>query len=120
MNALKLLAVGVVVCVLGVARAEEKPDYAKMIVGKWEVTKADEGTLPKGTIIEFTKDGKFLAKEKEGDKDAIFDGTYKMDGDKFEVKIGDTAHMITITKMTDTEMHTKNPEGKVIEVTKKK
>ena len=54
MNALRVL---VVVClVAAVGRAEEKPDYAKMIVGKWEVTKADEGTLPKGSIVEFTKD----------------------------------------------------------------
>ncbi len=118
MNALRLL---VVVCLFAVgARADEKADYAKKIVGKWEVTKADEGTLATGSIIEFTKDGKFLAKAKESDKEAFLEGTYKVDGEKFELKIGDTALSITITKLTDTEMHTKNEDGKVVEVKKAK
>jgi uncharacterized protein (TIGR03066 family) len=122
MNALRMLAV---VCLIGaVARAEEKPDYAKLIVGKWEVTKADEGTLPKGSIVEFTKDGKFTSHEKLGDKDVLFEGTYKVTGDKFELdlKMGDQTIKvaITITKLTDDEMHTKNEEGKVVEVKRKK
>ncbi len=121
MNALRVLAV---VCLVGAAaRAEDKPDYAKKIVGKWEVTKADENTLPAGAIIEFTKDGKIHIFEKAGDKEMMFGGTYKLDGDKFMVtiKIGDDEHSntITITKMTDTEMHTKDKDGKVVEVKKK-
>jgi uncharacterized protein (TIGR03066 family) len=121
MNALRVLAVVGLFAV--VARAEDKPDYAKKIVGKWEVTKADEGTLPVGSIIEFTKDGKFKSMEKDGAKDVVFDGTYKVDGDKFELnlKIGEESHkvMVTITKMTDTEMHTKNDDGKIVEVKRK-
>src|SRR4051812_15745259 len=111
MNALRVLAV---VCLVAVAgRAEEKADYAKKIVGKWEVTKADEGTLPTGTIVVFDKDGKFKALAKDGDKDALFEGTYTVDGEKFEVKVGDNPHKMTITKMTDTEFHTKDEDGKV-------
>ena len=122
MKALKVLAV---VCLVGaVTRADEKPDYAKLIVGKWEVTKADEGTLPMGSIVEFTKDGKFTSREKLGDKDLTFEGTYKVTGDKFELdlKMGDQSFKvsITITKLTDDEMHTKNEEGKVVEVKRKK
>lgn len=122
MKALRVLAV---VCLVGAfARAEEKPDYAKLIVGKWEVTKADEGTLPKGSIVEFTKDGKFTSREKMGDKDVQFTGTYKVEGDTFELdlKIGDESHKvkITITKLTDDEMHTKGEDGKVVEVKRKK
>ena len=126
MSAPRLVAV---LAVVGLAGAglwadDKKPDYARQIVGKWEVTKADEGTLPVGAIVEFTKDGKFKAFEKMGDKDVTFEGTYKVTGDKFEVtlKIGEESHTntITITKMTDDEMHTKDKDGKVVEVKRKK
>jgi len=124
MSALRWLAVGAVVCLVGAgARADEK-DYPKLIVGKWEVTKADEGTLPKGAVVEFTKDGKFKALAKADDKDAMFEGTYKVAGDKFDLdlKSGDQSIKlaITIVKLTDDEMQTKNDEGKVVDVKRKK
>ena len=123
MNALKLLAATAVVCLLSpVARADEK-DYAKKIVGKWEVTKADEGSLPTGAVVEFTKDGKLKVTHKVGDKDMTFEGTYKLDGDKFvvTVKIEAEEHTntITIVKLTDTELHTKDKDGKAVETKKK-
>lgn len=123
MKALQFLAV---VCVLAVgARAEEKkPDYAKMIVGKWEITKADEGTIPVGSVVEFTKDGKFKSYEKLGAKDVQFDGTYKVTGDKFEItiKFGEESHSntITITKLTDDVMATKDKDGKAVEAKRAK
>lgn len=126
MSALRLVAVLAVVGLVGagVSADDKKPDYAKQIVGKWEVTKADEGTLPAGSIVEFTKDGKFKALEKDGATDVTFEGTYKVTGDKFEItlKIGEESHTntITITRLTDDEMHTKDKDGKVVEVKKKK
>ena len=45
MNAMRLVAVGVIFCFVGAgARAEDKTEYAKLIVGKWEATKADDVT----------------------------------------------------------------------------
>lgn len=126
MSALRLVAVLAVVALVGagVSADDKKPDYAKQIVGKWEVTKADEGTIPVGSVVEFTKDGKFKAMEKDGDKDATFEGTYKVTKDGFDItlKIGEDSHTnsITITKLTDDEMHTKDKDGKVVEVKKKK
>ena len=124
MSTLRWLAVGAVVCVLsGAARAEDKPDYAKMLVGKWEITKADEGTVPPGTIVVFTEDGKMRITGKKDDKDVTMEGTYKVEGDAFTFKLkeGDTEHSdtITITKITKTEMTTKNKEGKVVECKRK-
>lgn len=121
---MKALCVLAVVClVAAVGRADEK-EYPKLIVGKWEVTKADDGTLPQGSIVEFTKDGKFKSFEKLGAKDVLFEGTYKVDGDHFDLdlKIGDESHKvkITITKLTADEMHTKNDQGQVVEVKRKK
>jgi uncharacterized protein (TIGR03066 family) len=124
MNALKLLAVAAVVCLLGTpARADEK-DYPKLIVGKWELTKVEEGGLPKGSLIEFTKDGKVMATIKKDDKDATLEGTYKVEGDSFTVimKTEDKEHKqkITIVKLTESELHIKNEMGRTSELTKKK
>lgn len=124
MNAFKLLAVGAVAIVFTVgARAEEKSDLAKMLVGKWEITKADEGTIPVGTMVEFTKDGKCSVTMKVGDKEEKMEGKYKVEPHKFIVmfKQGDTemSHTITVTKITDKEMTTKDEEGKVVESKKK-
>jgi uncharacterized protein (TIGR03066 family) len=125
MNALKLLAVGAIVCVMSAgARAEEKIDYAKMLVGKWEVTKADPETVPPGTIVEFTKDGKFKVGGKKDDVEMNLEGTYTVEKNTFTftLKIGDEEKKdtITITKITDKEMYTKNKEDKKVELTRKK
>ena len=108
------------VCFSGSIRAEdEKVDYKKLIVGKWEITKADEGTAPEGAIVEFTKDGKMKLTLNE----MTFDGTYKIVKNTFEMtmKIGDDERKqtITITKIDKKEMATKNKEGKVVELKKK-
>ena len=105
------------------ARAEDdKVDYAKLIVGKWEVTKADEGTVQPGTLIEFTKDGKLKVTAK-GDAEVMFEGTYKVVKNTFEMslKVGDEqkSQTITITKINDKEMATKNEKDKVVELKRK-
>jgi uncharacterized protein (TIGR03066 family) len=124
MKTLRWLAVGLVVGLLGAgARAEEKADYAKMVVGKWEVTKADEGTVPVGTVIEFTKDGKLKGTVKKGDEDAAIEGKYKVEGDAFLLTMNqggeERTRKITITKISDKEMATKNQEGKTVELKRK-
>jgi uncharacterized protein (TIGR03066 family) len=124
MNVIKLLGVTAVVCLLGPAvRADDKADNAKLIVGKWTVEKADEGTVDKGATVEFTADGKCKATHKSGDQDVTVEGTYKVDGDKLTMtmKVGDMERKIDITilKLTKTELHTKNAEGKMVELMKK-
>lgn len=117
---------GLTVCLIGGGmRAEEKKtDYAKLLVGKWEATKVDEGTLPKGSIVEFTKDGKLKVIAKENGQDMTIDGTYKVEENKFTitVKIGEEEHSnaIIITKINDKEMATKDKDGKVVELVRKK
>ena len=125
MKAMRMLAAAVVVGLLTVgARAEEKTDNAKMIVGVWEVTKTDEGGPPAGATIEFTKDGKLKIAAKMGDQEFKIDGTYKVEGDKFTImlKMGDNEHSdtITIKKITKTEMSTTDKDGKVVELKRKK
>ena len=123
MSALKWLAAGAVVCLVGAgARADEK-DYPKLIVGKWEVTKADEGTVPKGAVIEFTADGKVKYTGKKGDMVEMRDGTYKLAGTKLTVTVKEEekekSQTVTITKLTDTELAV-DEDGKKAELSKTK
>jgi uncharacterized protein (TIGR03066 family) len=122
MNVLKYVSVAAVVCLIGpIARAEDKPDYAKLIVGKWEVTKAAPDTVPEGAIVEFTKDGKLTASFKKGDNTESVEGTYTLDGDKIKTKIGDQEReTITIVKISQTEMSTKDKDGKEVVLKRKK
>ncbi len=132
MNAMRVLLAGAIVCLLGAValaddkkdKKETKSDNAKLIVGKWEVSKADEGTLPMGTMIEFTKDGKLILSFKVGEQENKMEGTYKLKGDKFDIifKMGDNEHTdeIIIKKLDDTTLSTANKEGKIVELTRKK
>lgn len=124
MNTLKLLAAVAVVGLLApAARADEKADYAKKIVGKWELTKVEEGGLPKGTIVDFDKDGKVKVAAKVGDQDLVLEGTYKVEGESLmlTMKMGEEERKqtVTILKLDDKVMHTKNEAGKMSELTKK-
>lgn len=112
MNVLRYVSVAVVACLTGsIALPEDKPDYAKLLVGKWEVTKADPGTVPEGAIIEFMKDGKLKASINTD----TFEGTYTLDGNKIKTKIGDQdKEEITIVKISETEMSTKDKDDKKV------
>jgi uncharacterized protein (TIGR03066 family) len=118
MKASRLLLAGLVFCAAAaLVRAEEKVDGAKL-VGKWEATKADPGTIPVGSTVEFTAKNTMKVVHKADGKEIIGEGTYKVDGDKFafELKIGDntTKKTITIKKLTDTELMTADEQGKSI------
>src|SRR5262249_53117326 len=74
MNARRLIvaaAVAVAVALTAGGRAEdkEKKNYAKLLVGTWEVTKSFDKGPAVGATVEFTKDGKVKAKAKVDDKD---------------------------------------------------
>ena len=108
-----------------VAVAEDaKPDIKKLVVGKWKSVKADEGTLPVGAIVEMTADGKLKVEAKKDGKEVSHSGTYKVEGDGFEITLDlngkEYKQMITITKINDSEMSTKNQEGKSVSFKKVK
>jgi uncharacterized protein (TIGR03066 family) len=125
MSVMKLLAVGVVFCLLGsLAVAEKKKaDNAKLAVGTWEVTKTHDGGPPKGGVVEFTKDGKIKVTGEQNGMKQSFEGTYKIDGTKMVLtfKIGDneTPVDLTIDKLDEKTFATTSSQGKV-ELTRKK
>lgn len=71
---------------IGLADEEEKFDAAKF-VGRWEVTRSEAGNVPKGTIVEFTKDGKLVVIVEVGGQTVTCFGTYKVLGDKLEATL---------------------------------
>lgn len=104
--------------------ADDKVDLKKQLLGKWEATKVDEGTLPKGAIVEFAADGKISVTFKKGDKAETMAGTYTVDGMTFTYKfvMGKDEHSekITVTKISATEMDTVSPDKKGVSFTKAK
>ena len=107
----------------GFAGADDKADYAKKIVGKWEIVKAG-GDAPAGTLIEFGKDGKLSVQLKIDGKDEKIDGTYKIEKEKLVVKLkaGDQTleETATIKKLTADEMELEDKDKKVDVLKKKK
>src|SRR5437588_1985656 len=100
MNTLRLLAGGFFAVVLIGGAEEKKADTNKeKIVGAWEVVKADEGSLPVGTVVEYAKDGKMKITAKRGDKESSIEGTYTIEGDKISItlKAGEKDYKMAIT-----------------------
>jgi uncharacterized protein (TIGR03066 family) len=125
MTTMRLLAAGAMLCALtvGVRAEDKKADNAKLLVGAWEVVKADKGTVEVGATVEFTKDGKMKVTHKKDGKEEVGEGTYKVDGDKFKfkLKVGDNEFekTITIKKISETELSTTDEDGKAVEFKKK-
>ena len=124
MKALKWLGVAAMVVVLNTSgRAGEDTDYAKLLIGKWEVTKADEGTVPVGSIIEFTRDGKFKASIKKGESQEVSEGTYKVEKETVTVTMKkdgeEQSKKVTLSKINEKEMTCKHEDGKIVELKKK-
>ena len=124
MRALSAIVLGAAALGLaGFAAADDTDDFAKKIVGKWEITKS-EGEEPVGTVVEFAKDGKFSITVKADGKDVKFDGTYKIEKDKLitEATVGGKAEKDTdtIKKLTDDEMQLENRDKKLVTLKRKK
>jgi uncharacterized protein (TIGR03066 family) len=122
MNAMRLSFAALAVCLLGLAAQadEKKTDYAKMVVGKWEITKSFNEGPPVGAHAEMTKDGKLHVQFKMGDDEVKIEGTYKVEGDKvsYVMKAGTDEHKATFTikKISKTEMTTEDDKGNIVEL----
>jgi uncharacterized protein (TIGR03066 family) len=125
MNVLRLMGAGIIVCVLAVGiRADDAKDNPKLVVGKWTVVKATPGTFPLGTLLDLSKDDKVMVLRSRDGKESIHPGTYEVDGARIliTVKVAgeEQKHILTITKISDTEMVTDHGGGGTIEFKKEK
>jgi uncharacterized protein (TIGR03066 family) len=105
------------------ATSEPKKEASnkEKIIGTWEPTKK-EAEAP---TIEFIKDGKMKMTVTVDGKPQTMEAAYTVDGDKITniMKTPDGKEMketATITKLTDTELVTKDEKGKIDEFKKKK
>ncbi len=117
MKTLSAILAGVLALAFTTA-ASAADDTKKLLVGKWEAVKADEGTLPVGAIVEMTADGKLKVTPNKDAKDETVEGTYTVDKMSFtyKIKFGEMEQMrtITINKLTETELETTNPDKKSV------
>jgi uncharacterized protein (TIGR03066 family) len=105
----------------GVAADDKKADKnanKDKVVGTWEMVK---GTLPQGSTLEFTKDGKLKLVIKGAGQ--TIDGTYAVDGDKIKVtwlKDGkeDMKETLQIKTLNDKTLLTLDQNGKTDEFKK--
>jgi uncharacterized protein (TIGR03066 family) len=105
--------------VVATAPADDKTEKidAKKLVGKWE---PKEGNDKGKVVIEFMKDGKItITPDKKTD---VINGTYTLDGNKLTFSASfmgkDIKHTVTITKLTDTELVTKDEGDKTETMTR--
>ena len=85
------------------------------LLGTWEVVKSEAGA-PKGATLEFKKNGK--VKQTVGGQSLEVD--FKIDGDKIiQSQGGKQLDADTVTKLTDTELITKDKQNKLTEFKKK-
>lgn len=86
-------------------KKDEKPD-PKKLVGKWAVP-----GLKDTSLLEFTADGKVAIKLFQN-----LGGTYKLNGNtltlKLKVGAGEEELALTVVKLTDAELVTKDKDGK--------
>ncbi|MFM8273109.1 MAG: TIGR03066 family protein [Gemmata sp.] len=102
------------VILAGFATAADDKIDAKKLVGKWEPAKAEKGA-PKMTL-EIAEKGKLTLLVALGDKTEKVEGSYKLDGNKLEVELSfggkSEKETLTITKLTEEELVTKDSKGK--------
>jgi len=123
MSVLKLFAAGITMCIVVAGARAEDAGLAKMLVGKWEITKSAEGAPPAGTVVEFTKDGTVKVMGKMGETEFKMEGKYKVETHKFTCtfKDGDKEKIIVHedVKIDEKAMSFKGPDGKAIELKRK-
>jgi len=125
--AMKKFAALALVLFVGTTFAEDKKESkieADKLVGKWELTKGPD-EVPKGMVIELTKDGKLTATFEFDGKKVEMTGTYKLDGAKLSHKVKGPDGMEhedddTITTLTDEKMVMIDKDKKETEWKKKK
>ena len=107
-----------IVCFATAISAADTGETKKLLVGKWEAVKVDEGSLAKGTVIEFKADGKMSIVAMLEGKDVTTEGTYTVDGNVFTAKLAvvgkEMDHKVTIKKLTATELEATNEKGKSV------
>ena len=115
------LATLVLSCCLSADDKKDEKIDAKRLVGKWSAKNAKEGRLG---VIEFTKDGEVAITITSDGKETKREGTYQVDGDKLSLRVksgnSEAIYNMTVTKLTNAELVTKDDRGQVLSVVRVK
>lgn len=109
------VALGVVMFIAAGLSADDKSEKidAKKLVGKWEPPDTPKGV---SLVLEFTKDGKLVVSADVGGKTEKMEANYKLAGNKLTIngKLpgGEKTETVTVLKLTDAELVTKDEKGK--------
>ena len=110
----KVIASVAFLVLVGSACAEDTKIDAKKLIGKWEVKEPLVNSPV--FVLEFADAGKLIVYAGVGEKKEKVEGTYKLDGNKLEVTLAkggkEKKDTLTVTKLTDDEMVTKDSKGK--------
>lgn len=113
------LLVSVLLLAPSTSLVEDKID-GKLLIGKWQPEKQPEQFK---LTIEYLKDNKLVVELEAGGDKQKGEGTYKLDGNKLEVKVEvlGQEHNVkyTIKKLTDSEMVTYDEDKKEERTSKK-
>ena len=123
---LAFLAAGLLAASAPAALGDDKDKVSKdKLVGTWEIVKSTAAeSVPPGTLVEFTKDGKLKLTVTLDEKKVKLEGTYSLDGDKLKTQITgpdgqEHSDTDTITKLTDKEMSLKDSKDQRTELKRK-
>jgi uncharacterized protein (TIGR03066 family) len=92
---------------------EKKPDYAKLLVGKWVRTDGQYA----GTVVVYDKNGTHTTTSvtKINGKPVVMSGTWKLDGERIVQTLGQGRNLtdttVTVVALTETEFRFKNRAG---------
>lgn len=107
------LLVTMFLLVPAVSHVEDKID-AKLLLGKWQPEKLPDNADK--VVIEYKKDDKLSVEVEAQGMKLNFEGTYKVEGDKLNVKIDFNGNVQDqkrkITKLTADELVTNDDESK--------
>src|SRR5262249_26597235 len=117
---MRVLGVTLVACVaLGLSAwtEDKKPaSNAEKIVGTWEgLTGASRGSL-----VEFTKEGKVKVTVEGEGRPRTMEGTYKVEKDTLTVALEEGGQTVTIKSLTETKLVLQNKGGDTAEFKRKK
>jgi uncharacterized protein (TIGR03066 family) len=112
------------ICVLaviaGAGEEQQRPDEAKLVVGKWKVAN-DNKDLPAGTVLEFGKDRKLKITLREAGKEEHLSGVYKVEGDRIHVTlrfgaVEEKREPLLIKRICEQELIVQPPRGATVKL----
>jgi uncharacterized protein (TIGR03066 family) len=101
------LALAIPLVFAATAMAEDTKIDGGKLVGTWEAVKGSE-TLPLGSTLEFSKEGKLKLTIKQADESKVLAGSYKVEGATIKITLKvegmENSETLKVTKLSDKDL----------------